>query len=166
MSTGFVYLRPLPVVCARALGPYGISAPIAWRQIFAWLDDSGNRLEVGCGYGMMRDNPALVEDEQCRYDACVPLIAGFENTVPAGFRITRLPGGAYARKRQFGMESIHHTVAALRDEFVPAKGLAIDTRRPFVEIYLDDPARVPEEKRRVDVCIPVSANAAGHRSAA
>ena len=168
MSTGFVYLRPLALVCVRTHGAYATSSLAAWRQMFAWLDDSGMRRKIGCGYGLMRDNPALTAPEQCRYDACVELLAGFENTVPAGFRDARLPGGAYARQRQLGTQGLDAAITSLRDAWVPSHGLAVDRDRPFIEIYLDDPATTPVEKRRVNLCIPVGMGATlgGHTRAA
>jgi DNA gyrase inhibitor GyrI len=44
--------------------------------------------------------------------------------------------------------------------------VVIDSRRPVIEIYLDNPDRVPLEKQRVDVCMPVKAEDNAGRSAA
>jgi DNA gyrase inhibitor GyrI len=109
--------------------------------MFAWLDDSGMRRDVGCGYGLMHDNPNSVPKEECRYDACVELLEGFESTVPVGFRFMRLPGGAYARQRIKG-------IGGLSDA-----------------IHLDDPAKVAEDLRRIDICVPVGVAASSHRAA-
>lgn len=167
MTTGFVYLRPLAIVCVRTKGPYETSSRAAWQQMFAWLDDSGMRREVGCGYGILRDNPKDVSDEACRYDACVELLPGFENMVPSGFTLARLPVGAYARRRHVGVAGLPQTITALRDAWMPSNNLAIDAKRPFLTIYLDDPDRVPQDKLRVDVCLPVTAAASpGARTAA
>ncbi|MGQ0671254.1 MAG: AraC family transcriptional regulator [Hyphomicrobium sp.] len=167
MSSGFVYLRPITVVASRVCGPYAQGAVEAWRQMFAWIDDSGLRSQIGVGYGLLRDNPAEIPREKCRYDACVALEPGFENMVPLGFSVQRLPGGAYARQRHLGVEGLHAAIAELRDSWVPSHGLHVVPGRPFIEIYLDDPTRVPAAKRRVDICIPVSTAAqASHRSAA
>lgn len=155
VKTGFVYLRPLSIVGVRVQGPYSVSSPEAWRQMCAWLDDAGMRAAVTCGYGMMRDNPAVTPKEKCRYDACVELVLGFENRVPAGFNFLRLPGGAYARSRHIGIPGLGDAIAKVRDGWVPSNGLKVDSTRPFVEIYLDDTANVPAEKCRVDICVPV-----------
>ena len=114
MSTGFVYLRPLSVVCVRTLGPYAASSLDAWQQMFAWLDRRGMRREIGCGYGLMRDNPATTAAEACRYDACVELLSGSESAVLEGFLITRLPGGAYARQRQVGTQGLDDAITNMR----------------------------------------------------
>ena len=156
MSVGFVYLRPLRVVAVKAHGPYVASAHEAWRQMFAWLDDSGMRREVGRGYGLMRHDPKLTPEEKCRYEACIELLAGYESMVPAGFDVTTLPGGAYARRRHSGSDLLRSTIASLRDDWVPSQGLHVDPRRPFIEIYCDNPIVVAAEARKIDVCIPVS----------
>jgi AraC family transcriptional regulator len=167
VTTGFVYLRPISIVGVRKKGPYELSWRPAWQQMFAWLDDSGMRREIGCGYGILRDNPKEVEAESCRYDACVELLPGYENMVPAGFTVSRLPVGAYARRRQVGISGLHGAIEALRDAWVPTNSLSIDTKRPFLTIYLDDPEKVTPDKMRVDVCLPVTATgSAGARSAA
>ena len=162
MSVGFVYLRPLRVVSVRAFGLYATSASSAWKQMFAWLDDSGMRREIGRGYGLMRDNPALTAPENCRYEACVELLAGYETLVPAGFDVIRLPGGAYARRRHSGSDTLRSTITTLRDEWVPSQGLTVDGRRPMIEIYCDDPLVVAPIARKIEVCIPVSMTAAVH----
>lgn len=166
MSTGFVYLRPLSIVCVRALGPYEASSLEAWRQLFNWLETSGMRRTLGCGYGLMHDDQAVTAKERCRYDACVEILPGFESTIPEGFRVTRLPGGAYARIRQIGMQGLEEAIRSLREGWVPSSGLAVDPNRPFVETHLDDPATTATQKRRVDICIPVSMDSSIKRSAA
>ena len=76
--------------------------------------------------------------------------------VPAGFDVTTLPGGAYARRRHSGSDLLRSTIASLRDDWVPSQGLHVDPRRPFIEIYCDNPIVVAAEARKIDVCIPVS----------
>jgi DNA gyrase inhibitor GyrI len=165
-SIGLVNIRPLAVVCARATGSYEESSEAAWREMFAWLDDTHMRREVSCGFGLLRNDPAASEGT-CRYDACVELLPMLEGHVPAGFRLMRLPAGNFARSRHVGAAGRGNTIRALRDGWLPSRALAVDAERPFVEIFLDDPSRVAEDKRRIDICIPVvRASGGGRRSAA
>jgi AraC family transcriptional regulator len=165
MSPGFVYLRPSLVVCARVRGPYETSSAEAWRQMFAWLTESGMRRDVGCGYGLMRDDPAKVGAAACRYDACIALLPGYENLVPGGFCVQPLPGGAYARRRQVGWSGLRSEIERLRHEWSPSEGLAIDPNRPFIEIYHDNPLVVSEGARKIDICVPVAMDGAGSLAA-
>lgn len=167
MSTGFVYLRPLNVASYRMKGPYAESSSAAWREVFAWLNQTGLIRQIGTGYGLLLDDPRQTAPEKCRYEACVELVDEARGTVPEMFNIRRLPGGAFARMRHIGgTVGLSHTISKLRSDWVPQHGVIVDTRRPVIEIYLDNPERVPQERQRVDVCMPVTAVDIAGRSAA
>ena len=155
MSTAFVYVRPLRVAYARVHGPYARSSNEAWAKVFEWLESEGLRTANGRGYGLMHDNPRLVPAEQCRYDGCIEIPPGRENSLPRHIGIQTIPGGAYGHERHVGLAGLGARIARLRDEWAPANGLVIDPSRPFLEIFYDDPAVVPTEKRTIDVCVPV-----------
>ncbi len=160
MSSGFVYLRPLTVASYRVKGPYAQSSMEAWGRMFDWLRASGMIRSTGCGYGLLLDDPRSTAPEMLRYDACVELIAGFTERLPGDIGTRRLPGGAYARVRHTtGSNGLGAAISRLRDEWVPSQGLSVDSRRPIIEIYLDDPNVVGLEQRRVDICLPVKAQA-------
>lgn len=167
MSAGFVYLRPLHVAAVRAKGPYSKSAPAAWEDMFSWLNSSGLMRDVGTGYGLLLDDPRIVAPANCRYEACVELVDEARRLLPVTFSIRRLPGGAYARQRHVGgVVGLSHTISDLRNQWTPGQSVVIDSRRPVIEIYLDNPDVVPLEKQRVDVCMPVKAEDSTGRSAA
>lgn len=168
MHNAFVYLRPLNVAFIRVEGPYAEAAPDAWQRVFAWLDRSGHRRSSGCGYGLMLDDPMTTAREKCRYDACIEMLVDYQDCISREFGFRRLPGGAYARRRQVGPPEggVTRLVSTLRDDWAPENGLVIDAKRPVIEIYLDDPATTPLEKRRIDVCLPVSASARSDAPAA
>lgn len=167
MSAGFVYLRPLNVAVVRARGPYSQSASAAWADMFSWLHSSGLKRDVGTGYGLLLDDPRIVTPANCRYEACVELIEEARRLLPVTFSIRRLPGGAYVRERHVGGSvGLSHTISKLRNEWTPGQSVIIDSRRPVIEIYLDNPNLVPLEKQRVDVCLPVKADDYTGRSAA
>jgi AraC family transcriptional regulator len=167
MSTMFVYLRPKKVAYCRAHGAYAISSVEAWAELFEWLEREGLRNPAGRGFGLMRDDPRIVPPSRCRYDGCIELPPGAEHNLPRQIGIQTLPGGAYARERHVGLSGLSDTITRLRDEWAPANGLAVDPKRPFMEIFYDDPMVVPAEERMIDVCVPVIvATASNDRSAA
>lgn len=169
MSTGFVYLRPVYTMFLRKNGAYASSAHRAWQDVFTWLDQNRLRQKVDVGYGLLHDNPRVVSVDNCRYDACIKIPEGLESQIPAQFSVQKLPGGAFARTRHKGLSAeLSHTIATMRDEWIPASGLYLDHTRPILEIYHDDPEIVEDGARKIDVCIPVSAQAqeAVDRSAA
>jgi AraC family transcriptional regulator len=106
-------------------------------------------------YGLLLDDPRLTAPNDCRYEACIPLPEGF-GPVPRGFSVKRLPYGPYARARHVGGKvGIAPTISKIRSEWMSDNGLVSDTDRPMIEIYLDDPSRVPIAQQRIDVCLPV-----------
>jgi AraC family transcriptional regulator len=158
VRTGFVYLRPLNVAACRVAGPYSESSAAAWGKVFAWLNSTGMIRQIGTGYGLLLDDPRETPPEKCRYEACVELLDEARGVVPSEFNVRRLPGGAYARQRHLGgTVGLSKTISKLRSEWVPQYGVIVDTRRPVIEIYLDNPDHVPLERQRVDVCMPVTA---------
>lgn len=168
MSNAFVYLRPLNVTFIRVQGPYATAAAEAWERVFHWLDKSGTRRAAGCGYGLMLDDPRTTPAGKCRYDACIEMLDDYHDIISRDFGFRRLPGGAYARRRHVGPANggITGVVSSLREEWAPQNGLLIDTKRPVIEIYLDDPAKIAAEKRRVDICLPVLAGVRSEAPAA
>ncbi len=74
----------------------------------------------------------------------------------AGLQRQQIAYGAYARERHVGGKvGISRTLSKIRSEWMSDNGLVSDTDRPMIEIYLDDPSRVPIAQQRIDVCLPV-----------
>jgi len=151
----------------RTNGAYASSSQKAWGRVFQWLDENNIRQEVNVGYGLLHDNPQIVSEDQCRYDACIEIPEQFESKIPEMFSVQKLPGGAFARTRHKGMTAeLSKTIVNLRDEGIPSRGLWLDPNRPMLEIYHDDPMTVADGARKIDVCVPVSTQALDDRSAA
>lgn len=151
----------------RTNGAYASSAQKAWTQVFDWLDQNQIRQQVSVGYGLLRDDPKIASIDQCRYDACIEIPEGFETKIPEMFSVQKLPGGAFARTRHKGLTSeLSKTITNLRDDWIPASGLWVDSTRPMLEIYHDDPMKIKDGERKIDVCIPVSTEVGEDRSAA
>lgn len=150
------YVRPLTVVYARSMGPYLASSFEAWRQMNAWLDRQQMRPRVKQGFGFFRDNPKLTAPELLRYDACVPVTFGLDADPEARIGRQTLPGGAYAVQTHVGSYAdAGELLSRLHREIVPKRGLCVDYDRPFVAIYLNDPAVTREVHRRTELCVPV-----------
>jgi AraC family transcriptional regulator len=150
------YLRPMTVIYARGTGPYQTSCREAWTRMMGWLDQRQARSRVKQGYGYFRDNPKLTAPELLRYDACVPLMVGLEPEPDCGIGRQTLPGGAYAVHTHVGAYSeIGGLFSQLHRDIVPKRGLSPDYDRPFVSIYLNDPAKTREMHRRTELCVPV-----------
>ena len=156
MRIAYRYIRPLTVVYARSVGPYQLASAEAWRHMSAWLDRQQMRRRAKQGYGFFRDNPKLTAPELLRYDACVPVTAGLDADPEAGIVRQTLPCGAYAVQTHVGSYAdAGGLFSRLHREVVPKRGLCVDYDRPFVAIYLNDPAVTREVHRRTELCVPV-----------
>jgi AraC family transcriptional regulator len=150
------YIRPLTVLYARSMGPYATATRDAWRAMGSWLDARDARSLMRISYGLFRDDPSTTGPELLRYDACVPLVFGLEEDAAAGIRRQTLPGGAYAVQTHTGaIEATGETFSQMRRNEVPARGLQIDSDRPFLAIYLTDPTVTLEKYRRTELCVPI-----------
>ncbi len=158
LKSNLLYLRPRRVGFIRATGPYSTACATAWDQMLEWLDKSGLRQEVAQGFGLSHDNPDIVPPEDRRYDACIELPPGINESDLQGLLFDYLPGGAYARHRHRGDYKLNgKLIKLMRDEWAATSGLEIDHTRPFVEIHLDDPQTCETENLRADLCLPVAA---------
>lgn len=162
MSSGFVYLRPVPVLFCRQRGPYGASAAKAWDAVLSWLGEVGLRENTANGYGLMHDDPRKVPVTECRYDACVPIPAEFEPRIPEQFSFCYLPGGAFTRQRFKGQQAeLANAIVEMRDSWLPEHGLDLDGNRPLITIFYDDPLLVPDGQRKIDICVPIKVSDRG-----
>lgn len=156
VRVAYRYIRPLTVVYARSVGPYSLSSVEAWRQMNAWLDREQRRARVKQGFGFFRDNPQRTAPELLRYDACVPVALGLDADPENGIGRQTLPGGAYAVQIHVGPYCDAGSLfSELHREIVPKRGLSVDYERPFVAVYLNDPAITREVHRRTELCVPV-----------
>jgi AraC family transcriptional regulator len=150
------YIRPVTVLFARSMGPYHLSSREAWPKLGAWLEQHKVRNQPKLGYGYFRDNPITTSPELLRYDACVPVIPGIDADAGAGIGRQTLPGGAFAVHTHVGSyNEVGEIFSRLHRDVVPKRGLAVDYERPFVAIYLNDPALTREVHRRTELCVPV-----------
>lgn len=159
LSDGMVYLRPTKLAYVRKVGPYTTTIGTAWAEMLHWLERHGLRSNAACGYGLLRDNPNSCDPDQCRYDACVPVLPHFEESARRELSLITLPPGPYARKRSRGnYRAMTSMIADLHSISRMSNNLRIDERRPIVTVYLDDPRRTEEDDLRMDMCIPVAAS--------
>ena len=157
MNHSMVYLRPFSVVYVRTTGDYASSIPQAWGRLFDWLNNNGLNSPFGRGYGLARDNPAIVGADHCRYDACIEINPFLETRALRDLAVQTLPGGSYVRQRHHGdYDRLKNLMASFHQSFVVPQGLRLDDKRPLVTIFLDDPQRLPPAELRANICAPVA----------
>ena len=156
MRVAYRQFRPVTLLYARRTGAYETAAREAWGVMEKWLGDNNAGQRAKIRYGIMHDNPTTTDAELLRYDACVQALPGFEVDPSAGIRRVTLPGGAYAVHTHVGSyDQTGELFTALSKEAVPERRLALDSERPFIAIYLNDPSITREMHRRTEICVPV-----------
>jgi AraC family transcriptional regulator len=154
------YLRPCSVVYIRAIGPYGQSAAAAWAQMRIWAETHNIPQPISRGIGFIRDNPQKTGPFLRRYDACIDIVPGIDIDYHAGVGRQTLPGGTFAVYTHTGEHSqLPDAFAHMKRDAIPARGFTVDDTRAFMEIYLDDPVKVPVAQCRTDLCVPIIASA-------
>ncbi len=158
MKIVFRHARPQMVLYVRSMGPYRKGTEAAWQIMGRWLDSDNRRSLMRVSYGLFRDNPRTTAPDLLRYDACVPLGIGLEESAASGIRRQVLPGGAYAVYTHVGsIEATGELFSRLYRHELPKLGLKVDEDRPFLAVYLTDPTVTREMHRRTEVCIPLNA---------
>jgi AraC family transcriptional regulator len=166
VQRGFVYFRPVQIGYVRVFGAYKTSVPEAWRQLDGWF--RAREVDIGrvTRYGLAHDNPRVVEPEKLRYDACVEVPPDLAGEINDELRVTKLPGGAFARKRYVGpYEGIGDALSTLREHWSHASDVVLDTRRPLLTVYLNNPRVHAPKDLKADLCVPVVSTAKGRRGA-
>jgi AraC family transcriptional regulator len=152
----FAYLRPTPVLHYRAMGPYDQSVKEAWGTLLGWLDAHDLRKLGPRAFGVIHDCSRSTDAAALRYDACVELVPGLRAEPDLGILRRMTPGGAYAQGFLKGCYSqISEGFRYISSQWAEAENLRIDTSRPFMEIYLNDPAATPKAEWLTQLCVPI-----------
>jgi AraC family transcriptional regulator len=156
VRVAYRHFQPVTVLYARGVGPYARSAPQAWRALGSWLDAHQARRRVKQAFGLLRDDPNATAPELLRYDACVPVMLDADFPLAQGIARQTLPGGAYAVHTHVGSyDEVGGLLSHLHSRIVPERALCVDYDRPFMAVYLNDPAVTREVHRRTELCVPV-----------
>jgi AraC family transcriptional regulator len=156
VRVAYRHFQPVTVFYARGIGSYGCSAPQAWRAMAHWLDEHRARRRIKQAFGLLRDDPKTTAPELLRYDACVPVMLDADFPLAADINRQTLPGGAYAVHTHVGSYSeVGDLLSHLHRRIVPERALCVDYDRPFMAVYLNDPAVTREVHRRTELCVPV-----------
>lgn len=146
------------VAYLRHVGPYGSPAiSQTWQRFAAWAAQRGLFQPGRMVLGVAQDRPTLTAPEQCRYDCCVEVDAGFQ---PEGdVAVQTLPGGRYACARYSGssIPELHNAWTRLFREWLPDSGWQADDG-PAVEWY-DRPQEIDVKTGYMTclLCVPLRA---------
>ena len=155
MSVSVKTLPAYHVAYMRYVGPYGPHGiPELWGRFHTWLGTRGlgpdNRITLGVAY----DDPSVTAPAQCRYDACVVVLADF--AADRWVNLMDVRGGSYAVFPYVGsareIERAWHDVF---DAWLPGSGYQPDDT-PCYELYRGDPGVDAKTGTfRAELCLPV-----------
>ena len=140
---------PYHIAYMRRTGAYGDGNYQLMARLKDWARDNGLWNDTMTIFGIARDNPGVTAPEQCRYDVCLLVPAGFEAD---GISKGVLDSGRYA---VFTVDHTSEAVQRFYADFIAelaAAGLAFDASRPMIERYVNKLV----ESGFCEFCVPVA----------
>ena len=138
------------VAYIRSVGPYGVGNARAMEALKDWARSCGLLDDESIILGIAQDDPAVTRPEDCRYDVCL--------VVPAGYAVSgtdissgSVSGGKYAVFR------IPHTVESVKKAWadifpeIGRQAMRPDVSRPVMERYQAKMVKAHE----CEICVPV-----------
>lgn len=155
MSLSLVFLPSVAVAYARGVGPYPETAPVAWEELAGWLRQNGIRERCKPVYGILHDRPEHVPMQERRYDAAVPIAGVPMERCSGKIARGRLAGGAHVHVQRVGCYSgLPATYQRMLKMFAGDHSMMIDSSRPRLLIYRNDPDTTPATKLITDFYVP------------
>ena len=158
-------LRTLPdqrVLYARQKGivdgDFGQAAKIAFHRLYSYIEQHHLQQQVSAVcLGITPDEPGVVPDEECRYDAGVfvndnsPIAIQSDEPVD----VQTLPSGRYAVFLHKGpYNTIGQTWDAIYRNWLPASGETLRDVPPY-EVYLDTTGQTRPEDLCTEIFVPI-----------
>ncbi|WP_203364390.1 GyrI-like domain-containing protein [Bacillus sp. REN10] len=149
-------IKELPdyeVAYIRHVGSY-LETSKAWSKLAEWA--SKKRLYHDQHFiGISLDNPQLVEEQACRYDACITIPKGFHKEDNDIVAYKTLEGGIYALYQFYNsLDKFALAYQSIFGQWLPNSEYDADDK-PCLEFCLNNPATDPEGKAKVDLYIPI-----------
>ncbi|WP_334073077.1 AraC family transcriptional regulator [Paenibacillus sp. A14] len=155
MNISIRQLADVEVAYVRHVGSY-LDTYQAWDKLGTWAARNGIYAPEQQFIGISLDDPALVEEHACRYDACVTLPEGFDRTGHADeIRFVTLQGGTYALYSFYdSIDQLGIAYQTLFGQWLPQSGYEAEDK-PCLEYCMNNPATDPEGKSKVDLFLPI-----------
>jgi AraC family transcriptional regulator len=107
----------------------------------------------GTMYGLCPDDPEITPEEHLRFDACTAFEG--ERALEPPLHAKSIAAGTYAVAVHVGSyATLSETYLALIGRWLPTTRYTL-ADEPVVEVYIDDPARVEEARRRTEVRVRI-----------
>lgn len=158
MNISIAKLPEYEVAFIRRIGSY-FEPNDAWEKLMKWAMENGLFPPEQYFIGISIDNPEVVEEHACRYDACVTVPGGFDKTKHTDIQFKRLPGGLYALYPFYDTPcQLAGAYQSIFRDWLPNSEYDADDRE-CLEFCMNNPADDPEGKCKVDLYIPIKKKA-------
>lgn len=151
-----IKLKELPgykVAYVRHVGSY-LETYKAWETLGAWVRGSGLP-PTEAFIGISLDDPAVTDENSCRYDACITVPEGFPESEDTNIAYRILPGGLYALYKFYDtIDKLAIAYQSVYGQWLPSSTYEPDDRHAL-EFCMNDPYSDPEGKAKVDLYIPI-----------
>jgi AraC family transcriptional regulator len=139
-------------------GDFSQAAQTAFHQLYSYIGQHNLKEQVSSAcLGITPDEPSVVPDEECRYDAGVFVNDNQQIDLLPGdpVDIQILPGGRYAVFLHKGpYRTLGQTWRAIYREWLPKSGETLRDVPPY-EVYVDDPQQTRPEDLRTEIFVPI-----------
>jgi AraC family transcriptional regulator len=152
-----ITIKELPdyeVAFVRHVGSY-LETYYAWNQLNEWANRNGLYPPEHDFIGISLDDPLVVEEFACRYDACVTLPTGFKGEEDPDIQYKTIPGGLYALYQFYDtIDKLAIAYQSLFGQWLPNSEYDADDR-PCLEFCMNNPETDPEGKCKVHLYVPI-----------
>ncbi len=152
-----IELRELPkheVAYVRKVGSY-LDTGDAWTTLIQWVNHNGINTKYQNFIGISLDDPAVVKELDCRYDACVTIPNTLEKKANDDVQFRKLSGGLYAVYHFYDTtDKLAIAFKSIFGQWLPDSEYDADDRE-CLEFCLNNPAEDPEGKCKTDIYIPI-----------
>lgn len=148
-------LPNVEVAFVRHVGSYAHTYH-AWGKLGEWAGENRLFPPDRQYIGISLDDPAVVDELACRYDACITLPPEFNrNGHIEGIQFAAIPGGTYAMYSFYDTpDQLTIAYTSLYGQWLPNSEYDPDDRH-CLEFCMNNPKDDPEGKCKVDLYVPV-----------
>ncbi|EES74953.1 MULTISPECIES: AraC family transcriptional regulator [Paenibacillus] len=159
MQATIVELPLMEAAYVRHVGSY-LETYQAWAKLGMWAAQHQLFPPEQSFIGISLDDPAVTEEEECRYDACVTVPDTLSRAdAPPEIGFQTLPGGLYAKFNFYDTpDKLALLYQSIFGNWLPDSEYDPDDRY-CLEFSMNDPAQDPQGKAKVDLYIPIKARA-------
>jgi AraC family transcriptional regulator len=109
---------------------------------------------VSC-IGITPDDPDVVPDEDCRFDACIELASEIDYQLEGDVQEQIIEAGRFAVFVHIGpYDTLWKSWGSVYRDWVPSGNEALHDAPPY-EVYIDDAATTAPDKLRTEIHVPI-----------